>query len=193
MMIEPRRPVRLAPCTTRGVAALEFVLVLPFIWIIFVLVFNFGQIFLERQRAFVALRELAIRSQGGDWEAHATAIEADTLAQRGMKATYIVESGATCPQKSAIDGADVEDATKAKTSGMWRWLTDWINSALDKLSSTRAYRATVTGRPFTGGLLKNRSYEVCYAIDDGTWTQEVGRSYFGMAWNWLKDQVKKLF
>lgn len=187
------RPVREPAPANRGIASLEFVLVLPFIWIVFVLVFNFGQIFLERQRASVAVRELAIRSLGGDWEPQATAIEADTLAQRGMKASYIVEDGATCPDKAPVDQSEVDDATTAKTSGMWEWVAGFINRALDNMSSTRSYRMTVTGRPFTGGLLSNRTYEVCYAIDDAPWTFEVNKSYFGIAWDWLKEQVSDLF
>lgn len=45
----------------RGAAILEFVLVLPFLLLIFVLVVDFGTALLARQRASVAARELAFR------------------------------------------------------------------------------------------------------------------------------------
>lgn len=45
----------------RGAAILEFVLVLPFLFLILVLVVDFGTALIARQRAAVAVRELAFR------------------------------------------------------------------------------------------------------------------------------------
>jgi hypothetical protein len=168
-----------------GVAMLEFVMMLPFIWIILVLIFDFGQGFLERQRAMVAAREAGIRSAMGRKNA-AQEVVGDTLEPRGMGGDFDIADGGTCPRQDPFNQQQLTDAFD--TSGLWGELIQGISSLLGRVSKTKAYALTAHGRPITGRLLDAQPYKVCFAIDDGTWTsEEIGGNYGSIILNVLKD------
>src|SRR4051794_10615565 len=96
-----------SPRHERGVAMLEFVLMLPFIFVMLLLIFNFGQALVERQRALIAVREMAIRhglaiGGAGDVSIEPTRdrVIQDILTPRGMSGDFFIDrtgSGGECP------------------------------------------------------------------------------------------------
>jgi Flp pilus assembly protein TadG len=161
---------------------LEFVLVLPFIWLILALTLNFGMALVERQRAMVAIRELAMRHSAAlasdlaaPIDPAVAAITAQTLQARGMagRFTYAPREG-TCPR----DGEGADDAPVRDVFGVF-------GAFLNDASSSQSYRLTATGRPLVGRLLEPQVHSHCFAIDGGSWTyRETGDPV-----DWLKNQI----
>jgi Flp pilus assembly protein TadG len=168
-----------------GAAMLEFILVLPFIFIVLVLIFNFGQGFLARHRALVAVREIGLRyslvlaesRSGSPFEDTARQVESEILAPRQMTANVERRPNGTCPAATdeQADGGALSDAFKD------------MASVLGRISSSSTYNITVTAPPLTGRLLANRTFRSCFAVDSGTWTKHET----GGPLDWVKSLVGK--
>jgi len=165
-----------------GVAMLEFVLMLPFIWVILALVLNFGLALLERQRTMVAVREVGIRHTAqfaSTPEAQLAPVVdqviAQNLAHRNMTA-QVVDLGddGECPRDGeGVDRGPVEDA--------FRKFQDFFES----ISASRSYLITAQGQPLIGPLLPDDEYSMCFAIDGSPWT----KTETGGPLDWLKNLV----
>jgi Flp pilus assembly protein TadG len=160
-----------------GSSMLEFVMMLPFIWIILVLILDFGRGFLERQRTYVALRELGIRqsfaaARGGDSSVQTIAnqLTQDTLGLRRMSATFSTSEGnnISCPNRNP--GTD-DGGLQGVLAGM--------SGFMGRMSSTQLYETNAQGQPLAGRLLPQRLYEGCYAIDVHPWTYAETGGYAG--------------
>jgi hypothetical protein len=164
-----------------GMAMLEFVLVLPFVWMILVLALNFATALLERQRMLVATREAGMRHLaalgGGEvsLDAIASALAGDMLAQRQLTASFTTSGGfAECPaaggsvDASRIRGAFIES-----------------DSVMNRLSSSHVYAATGSGRRLVGRWLSQPRYVSCFAVDASPWTYRETQGYTGMVERFL--------
>ncbi|MGH9384805.1 MAG: TadE/TadG family type IV pilus assembly protein [Vicinamibacterales bacterium] len=164
---------RLHPFTSnaRGVAMLEFVLMLPFIWTVLALSFSFGVAFLERQRAMVAVREVALRHEDDEFpDSVIQEVEADTLEARSLRSEFTYESGSgSCPR----DGEAVNDAAA-------RGALEPIFQFVEQVSSSRSYRVQATARELSSPLTAPAVHTMCYAIDGGTWTSAETGGAFGL-------------
>lgn len=186
-----------------GSAMLEFVLMLPFIFIILILIFNFGEVFLERQRTFVAVREMAIRhgaqigSEGNNrTDQLVERLTRDTLSQRTMSAEFTVTDGGTCPRRQeAVDEGQISDALNRD----FGWIAGAMTSVLTFLSRTQVYEITAQGLPMpffqrgargqvVGRTLSAPTYSACFAIDNRPWTY----SETGGPSDWVKGLFSKL-
>jgi hypothetical protein len=176
-----------------GVAMLEFVLILPFVWIVLVLVLNAGQVFLERQRTFVAVREVGIRhtaqfSSNPDAEMapYAADVVRQVLLPRRMTAV-VGERGEAgeCPRDGQRATSEpLNDAFKDDVLGLLRGFQD----ILMKVSSSRSYEIRAQGPPMAGGLMSRRVYRACFAIDGGPWTND----QTGGPLDWLKSLIGEI-
>jgi hypothetical protein len=160
----------------KGMAMMEFVLVLPFIWIILSLSMNFALTLLERQRTLVALREVGFRQStaasadgSDDVTSTADAVIADTLRPRRVTATFALrEDEAGCRPDADNASAGV---VRSVLSGMSRF-----NGSM---SSTQVYSSSARGQQLTGRLLRQPSYSGCFAVDAYTWTYRETGGYGG--------------
>jgi len=171
-----------------GVAMLEFVLMLPFVWIVLVLILDFGQGFLEQQRTMVAVREVAIRNAQGVGGDVAGDVLADTFGRRGMTATFAASDGGTCPRQPSMDEGQLDSVLSMDLG----WLGSAASGALGNLSKTTVYEVTAQGGPIAGRLLEPRAYQACFAIDEGTWTKDQLHGYGDIIANVVKGAVKAL-
>jgi hypothetical protein len=158
----------------RGAAMLEFVLMLPFIWLVLVLLFDFGQAFLERQRTLVAAREVAIRynaqvDASGDtsYGAIRGQVARDTLGVRNLTGVFGDSDSDNCPGHN--DGISLGPIGGALHSGM-SGLDAVMGGFLGAISSTTVHEVSAQGRPVAGALFLKPSYSACVAIDSGSWT-----------------------
>jgi len=150
----------------RGVAMLEFVMMLPFVFIILVLLFNFGQGYLARQRMLVAVREMGLRHSeavgvgGASMDAIARDLAGDTLQLRRLTAQFAQRDDGTCPGRAdeSPDGRFGRSAFREFASFMGR------------ISSSHSYDVDVTLPRLAGRVLANRRFIACFAIDDNPWT-----------------------
>jgi len=169
-----------------GSAMLEFILVLPFIFIVLVLIFNFGQAFLARHRALVAVREIGLRhsaaladsNDGSLFQNTARQVESEILAPRGMTANVERTPNGTCPAAAG------EQADSSFLSSAFKVM----GGLLGRVSSSSTYDITVTAPPLTGRLLAGQSFRACFAVDSGTWTKRET----GGPLDWLKSLVGSL-
>lgn len=172
-----------SPITTRstishehGIAMIEFVLVLPFIWIILALSMNFALTLLEHQRTLIALREVGFRqstaaSAGGPREVTqaANAVTADTLRPRRVSATFTLRENETrCRPDGDNGGGGIVQPIFA---GMGRFT--------GRMSSTQVYSSSARGQRLTGRLLRQPTYASCFAVDAYTWTYRETGGYGG--------------
>jgi hypothetical protein len=166
---------------TTGASMLEFVLVLPFIWIVLALSFNFGLALVEKQRALVATREYALRDTmalaGGRRENVAARVTADTLAPRGMSGSYRAEASSGCPDRGGSGAAD--------RGGV---IAD-VSRFLGRVSSTQVYRTSMSGQPLASPLLPKPAYASCFAIDSNPWNYHDNP---GGYWGYLRRLVPGL-
>src|SRR4051812_39025568 len=133
-----------------GVAMLEFVLMLPFIFVVLLLIVNFGQGLGERQRTMIALRELAIRhslglpKNGGNASINPVGdqLAADTLAARRLTAEFSLDQSeaGTCPRR------DKEGANEEEIGGILGVLGTFLKNA----SSSHTYQTEARGMPIAG-------------------------------------------
>jgi len=141
---------------------LEFVLMLPLIWLVLALSFSFGAAFLERQRAMVAVREVGLRHHGGDARPDAvmTQVTTDLLRDRTMSAqfSYRADDG-TC----ARDGESADDRAA-------RGALAPVLGFLRRVSSSRTYEIHAVGQATTIAIVPTPRHRACFAIDGGTWT-----------------------
>lgn len=158
----------------QGIAMLEFVLVLPFIWVILALCFNFGQALLERQRALVAVREVGMRHLAGlavgqdDIAGVVSVLAKDTLAPRQMSASFRIDDArVTCPGE-AVNDSEVRMAFSV------------IGSQLKRLSSTHEYEVSASGPALVGRWLPRPTHTACFALDSSPWTYAENGGYGGM-------------
>ena len=180
MLTVPLTPLSLGR-DQRGVAMLEFVLMLPFVWVVLALILNFGLAFLERQRTLVAARELGIRHSVARARVRAAPVQSvgdrvtsQLLAPMGMSSEYTTYDTGACPQ----DGEPVDAGSVRDGLGM-------LLSFLGDTSASRSYRVRAEGRPVVGTLLPKPVHGVCFAIDSGTWTH----AETGEPMDWLLDQI----
>jgi len=164
-----------------GVAMLEFVLMLPFIWIVLVLTFDFGQAFLERQRTLVAVRELAFRhtaevAERGDTSVDASwhAVERDTLDAKRLEGEAFLDrrGDGTCSRRS---GDAVDEGAVGRSLGK-------LGAALGRLSSAHVYEVSARGPRVAGRLLPSAVHERCFVVDGSPWTIHET----GTPWTWLQ-------
>jgi len=156
-----------------GAAMLEFVLALPFIWIILMLTINFGHGFLERHRSIVAARELALRhsQEVADGTENMAALiarlEQDTLELRGLKAIMSgPDDGGCSGEGGARDARRVSESfNEGGSSSAGKKISDFLG----RLSMTQVYSLQAEG-PEVGGLLPAATHSACFAIDGHTWT-----------------------
>src|SRR5688500_17544574 len=141
-----------------GSSMLEFVLALPFIWIVLAVCFNFGMALVERQRTLVTAREAGMRTAAGlDVSGD---LERDILRARGMRASIESSEGrATCPAPGG--GPDDSALHQAVIAG---------GGMLGRLSGSQVHEVRATGRPLVGRWLPQPRYRACFAVDSGTWT-----------------------
>jgi hypothetical protein len=149
-------------------AMMEFVLVLPFVWIIMVLIFNFGQSFLEQQRTRVAAREAGIRRAvaRGELNDQVDPVRRDTLERRRLVGQFQDDDGGSCPRQDPFDSGRVDDAL-GRGLGM---IGGAMDSLFGELSNTRIYTVSAEGPPVVSRLVTAPTYAVCFALDDSTWT-----------------------
>ncbi len=156
---------------------LEFVLVLPFIWIVMALTMNFGLAYLEHQRSLVALREVAIRhaaalagSQSADMGAKAAELTNDTLRPRQMSASFTLQMGSpSCPGRGGSgDG------------GLLSGVFSSVQRFAGHLSATQMYQSQATGQRPIGRLVPQLSHAGCYALDVNPWTYGETHGYGGI-------------
>lgn len=156
---------------------LEFVLMLPFIWIILVLIFDFGQALVERQRTMVAVREVAFRHSArigsgdlGDVSGIGGEVAGDTLRVRRMSASFQVSGGdSRCPGR----GPSVDE------SGLQQ-VFEKVQEFLARMSSSQVYQASAYGQPVAGRLLPQPTYSGCFAVDARPWTYAETQGYWGV-------------
>ncbi len=148
-------------------------MMLPFIFIILVLIFDFGQAYLERQRMDVAIREMGMRdgglaaSGGGGTAAVANQLSGDTLRYRRMSANFAAPREGSCPANpQAADTSGVNGAFSSGGGGVG----STIGGFLGTMSRTQVYQGTGNGARLTGRLLAPRPYSACYVLDSRTWT-----------------------
>jgi len=164
---------------------LEFVLMLPFIWIVLVLILDFGQGFLERQRTMVAVREVAIRTAQGAGGDVFGDVSRETFTARRMTATFAEDEGGTCGRQEGFDAGPIDNALEP--GGGWDVVRGALSSALGRVSRTRTYHVTAQGPPVAGRLLDARPYRGCFAIDNGTWTFSETGTLGDMLINFLRS------
>jgi len=167
---------------------LEFVLMLPFIWIVLVLILDFGQGFLERQRTMVAAREIAIRSAQGAGGDVVQDVARDVLSPRGMTASFAASDGGTCPREPSMDEGSLNSVFGMDLG----WIGSAVSGAMGRLSRTTVYEVTAQGRPISGRLLEPGVYQACFAIDQGTWTHDETGGYGDIIYNAIKGAVKAM-
>jgi len=166
-----------------GLAMAEFVLTMPIIALVLMLIFTFGQVFLERQRTMVAVREVGIRhaasipaSPDGGFQTHADAVEAQILAPRGMSAQITERPDGSCPRHGeAADYSEVHDDL----------FQDILAPILSKISAGRSYEIHADGRRLFNPLGRDTVYENCFAIDGNPWTKEET----GTPLDWIKKAL----
>lgn len=161
---------------------LEFILVLPFIWIILMLTINFGHSFLERHRVLVAAREIGLRhgqQVAGGTDNIAAAIDEvkqDTLALRGLEGIIGGPDG-ECPG----DGGPVDrtEILGAFGEGSFSEAGKKLGEFLGAISMTQVYSVQAEG-PQIGGLLPAARHASCFAIDGSTWTFDETGGFWGL-------------
>jgi hypothetical protein len=184
---------RLGPPRLRrdsGVAMLEFVLMLPFIFVVLLLVVDFGQGLLERQRTLVAVREVALRhardvgepGTGPKWNRTQSQVTADVLKPRALVPAYFLDRHDGCPGRHADPPDD-----------SWRSQgAELVNRVLGTISASHYFEIEARGSPIAGRLLPQPTYAVCMALDGNPWTyDETGgpsqwlRKAFGALGRWV--------
>jgi hypothetical protein len=163
---------RREPRNDAGVAMLEFVLTLPFIWTILALTLYFGMAYLERQRTMVAVREVAFRhaSLAGQSGARSvgtdgSVVSAALLQPRGISGTFSMSAGnGGCPDRGG-------SADPSVLSGVFTGVTSFVG----RMSSTQVYQLSARGQRVSGRLLPQGVHERCFAVDVSPWTyREIG-------------------
>ena len=159
---------------------LEFVLALPFVFIVLMLIVNFGQALLERQRAAIAVREVAVRhgmataAEGATarLEPISDAVTRDVLAPRRIAGSFTMDRLSN--RGECLDtGAAGADNTSSNTR--WGSADDLLFSAtlktiLSRLSASHSYEATLRGPGIAGKLLPQPQYTMCVVSDSNPWT-----------------------
>ncbi len=168
----------------RGVAMLEFVLVLPFVWIVMALSLNVGLAYAERQRSMVAIRELALRHSAERASATPGAVASvgervsgQLLSPRGISAAFRSAASGTCPRDP-----------EAARPGAIREALSGFEGFLRAVSSSQSYELSANGQPMVGSLLPPPVHAVCFAVDGATWTY----AETGDPGGWLASQVSGL-
>jgi len=169
---------------------LEFVLMLPFIWIVLALIFSFGMAFLERQRAAVALRETAMRHAMGHagnpdtpLATYASEVAAQNLSYRRMSAQVGLgsDAGLCARAGEGYDRTEVEEGFSTTVSGFGE-VMQWF---LARVSSSRSYEMTAVGQPPVAQFLSQGTHAGCFVVDGTPWTREET----GGPLDWLKSAV----
>jgi len=177
---------------------LEFVLMLPFVFIVLMFVVNFGQALLERQRAAIAVREVAVRhgmaaaAQGGipRLEPISDEVTRDVLAPRRITGSFTLDrlsARGECPASGAPAADDPSTTT--------RWggvdvlgVSQAMKRMLSRMSASHSYEATLRGPGTAGVLLPQPQYTVCVVSDSNPWTVRETKTFD----NWIRSALGPL-
>ncbi len=186
---------------------MEMVLALPFIWLVLVLVFNFGQAFLERQRTSVGLRELALRhsvvfddsGENTPFNLIKDDLDRDTFARRRMSSAFFLDNGkaGTCPMPQSSSGPDQPPGQWDLADLLSGGVVDVLSGLLAKLSTSHSYEVESEGPAtsgsslpalFGGSVLAQPIHTQCLAVDTNSWTVH----YTGTPAGWVTKMISSV-
>jgi len=166
----------------RGDSMAEFVLVLPFIWIILVLTVDFADMLLARQRVLVSIREVAWRhlqlvgtgvggAKASDEDRLSTAVDQvnrEILGTRKLAGQF---------RRFPVEFGEVNSGA----GGSPDLAAGEVGSFLGGLSGAQRYTVEVDYGPVFGTLVPSRNLEASFFVDGNPWTyRELPGGYMGM-------------